>query len=77
MAGAVKGAGRRYGHTFWDVTRGPAPPGGLPASRRAPALVHPHLFELLWVRLPDGAPALTPGHAALLPELLAHLARQP
>jgi 8-oxo-dGTP diphosphatase len=30
-----------------------------------------HLFEFFWVWLPDGVPALTTGHGALLPELLA------
>jgi 8-oxo-dGTP diphosphatase len=36
-----------------------------------------YLFECFWARLPDGVPALTAGHAALLPELLAHLTRRP
>jgi 8-oxo-dGTP pyrophosphatase MutT (NUDIX family) len=30
----------------------------------------PILFELYWVDLPDSVPALTPGHDAMLPQLL-------
>jgi 8-oxo-dGTP pyrophosphatase MutT (NUDIX family) len=36
-----------------------------------------HLFEFFWARLPDGVPPLAAGHDALLPDLLAHLTRQP
>jgi ADP-ribose pyrophosphatase YjhB (NUDIX family) len=31
----------------------------------------PYTFEFFWVELPDGVPALAPGHEVMLPRLLA------